>query len=75
MRVFDDWKSFLHAVLGATAVALGLYGFKPLAMAIAAAYAAYETLTSKTFGEFLGDVVEFLCGCLTVSMLWVVVHG
>ena len=75
MRVFDDWKSFLHAILGAIAMALGLFSFKPLAIAIAAAYAAYETLTSQTFKEFLGDVIEFLCGCLAVSMLWVVVYG
>ena len=61
VEVFDDWKSFIHLLLGASSL------FLPWVMAIFLGYEVVEFCYKRKgrrekIGEFIGDFIEFLVG-------------
>lgn len=74
MIIFDDWKSFIHVIIGAIAMFLTLNNIV-LGYIIAVLYVVYQAITSSSFKEFVGDTIEFFFGCLITSLLWVIIHA
>jgi len=66
VKVFDDWKSFIHTLVGFIASIHPLW-----LIAVFVVYLCYELLTSKNGGECLGDILEFCFG----AFLWSFASG
>jgi len=61
VEVFDDWKSLVHLLLGASSL------FLPWVVAIFLGYELVEFCYKRKrrrekIGEFIGDFIEFLVG-------------
>ena len=66
VKVFDDWKSVIHILIGVLVGALGgTVGF-----IIATIFFLYQMGESKSMEEFLGDWFEFWWGWF----VWLVLH-
>lgn len=65
LKVFDDWKSAVHVVLGVMVGALA----GPLGVIAATMFVIYEVKTSKSAEEFFGDIFEFFWGYFVYLLL------
>ena len=69
MEVFDDWKSYAHAVIGF------IVCFHPMWFILGTlVYVVYEAFTSKRLDEFIGDILEFTFGAyvwFAAYTLWI----
>jgi len=67
--IFDDWKSIIHFLLGFVACFVFRFCWAVSAL-FASVFLIYECFESKTVGELLCDVFEFVVGvvlCCFVS--------
>jgi hypothetical protein len=66
VKVFDDWKSWIHTLVGFIAS----FNFGWLFI-VSILYFGYELLTSKNNSELVGDILEFCFG----AFLWSFASG
>jgi hypothetical protein len=66
--IFDDWKSIIHLSLGFTVCLAGRLSIL-FASILTAVFLLYECLESKTVGELLSDVAEFLTGVVLCCLI------
>jgi len=66
--VFDDWKSFIHAVLGFTAE-VTKHVCPAIPITIVIAFTAYQVRERENPLKKLGDFIEFILGWLVGNAL------
>lgn len=62
--IFDDWKSYVHAVFGALCAV-----FLPYSIILAVIYLVYQIAEKERMVYKLGDVIEFLIGYYTADTI------
>jgi uncharacterized membrane protein len=68
LRIFDDWKSAVHFMLGIAYSYLHLT-FYALSFLILILFITYQIFESKSKLELLYDITEFCCGVIAGYIL------